>query len=62
MDKKDFPVLLTAVEVSQIIRCSKRVAYEIMDQKGFPLIRVRRSKLVNRDEFFQWLEKQKEAI
>ncbi|MBS4173515.1 helix-turn-helix domain-containing protein [Bacillus sp. FJAT-49736] len=63
MDKKDFPVLLTADEISQILKCSKRVAYEIMDQKDFPLIKIRRSKRVNREDFFGWLDKQKkEAI
>ncbi|PKR85054.1 helix-turn-helix domain-containing protein [Heyndrickxia camelliae] len=58
MEQKDFPVLLTADEISQILKCSKRVAYEIMDQKDFPLIRIRRSKRVNRDDFFTWLDKQ----
>lgn len=59
MDKKDFPIVLTALEVSQILGCSKRVAYEIMDSEGFPLIRLRRYKKVNRDDFFEWLDKKK---
>lgn len=59
MDKKDFPIMLTALEISQILGCSKRVAYEIMDDKDFPLIKVRRSKRVNRDDFFNWLEQKK---
>lgn len=63
MEKNDFPVLLTADEISKILKCSKRVAYEIMDQKDFPLIRIRRSKRVNREDFFSWIDKQKkEAI
>lgn len=56
MEKKDYPLVLTAVEISQILGISKRVAYEIMDETDFPLIRVRRTKRVNRDDFFQWLE------
>lgn len=60
MEKKDYPLLLTAAELSSILGVSKRVAYEIMDEQGFPLIRVRRSKYVNREEFFSWLEAKKQ--
>jgi predicted DNA-binding transcriptional regulator AlpA len=59
MDKKDFPIMLTATEVSQILGVSKRVAYEIMDTPGFPLIKIRRSKWVNREDFFNWLNEKK---
>jgi excisionase family DNA binding protein len=59
MEKKDFPIMLTVVEVMQILGVSKRVAYEIMETKDFPLIRIRRSKRVNREDFFNWLEQKK---
>jgi excisionase family DNA binding protein len=59
MEKKDFPIILTAVEIAQILGVSKRVAYEIMDTPGFPLIKIRRSKRVNRDDFFNWLDQGK---
>lgn len=59
MEKKDFPIMLTVSEIMQILGVSKRVAYEIMDSKDFPLIRIRRSKRVNRDDFFNWLEQKK---
>lgn len=64
MEKKDYPVVLTAVEVSTILGVSKRVAYELMDEKDFPLIRIRRSKFVNREDFFGWLDdrRQKEVV
>ncbi|MGG4267393.1 helix-turn-helix domain-containing protein [Peribacillus simplex] len=61
MEKKDYPMVLTAEELSQILGISKRVAYEIMDEKGFPLIRIRRSKYVNREDFFNWLENKKDV-
>lgn len=60
MEKKDYPMVLTAENLSQILGISKRVAYEIMDETGFPLIRIRRSKYVNREDFFNWLERKKE--
>ncbi|MCK1982181.1 MULTISPECIES: helix-turn-helix domain-containing protein [Peribacillus] len=61
MEKKDYPMVLTAEDLSQILGISKRVAYEIMDENGFPLIRIRRSKYVNREDFFNWLEKKKDV-
>lgn len=58
MTKEQYPIVLTAKHVSEILGCSLRVAYEVMDQKGFPLIRVGRHKKVNRDAFFRWMESQ----
>lgn len=51
----DYPLILTADHVAEIMGISKRVAYELMEYKGFPLIRLGRLKRVNRDSFFQWL-------
>ncbi|MGG0486813.1 DNA-binding protein [Priestia aryabhattai] len=56
-EKKDFPLILTANDISEIIFVSKRIAYEIMERPDFPLIRIGRSKRVSRDAFFGWLEK-----
>lgn len=54
----DYPLILTADHISEIMGVSKRIAYEMMEYKGFPLIRVGRLKRVNRESFFCWLEKQ----
>ncbi len=59
MKKEDYPLLMTAKHVSEILGVSMRVAYSTMDQKDFPLILLRRSKYVNRDDFFNWLEQLK---
>jgi excisionase family DNA binding protein len=56
--KEQYPIVMTAKHVSEILGCSLRVAYEVMEQKGFPLIRVGRHKKVNRDAFFRWMESQ----
>jgi excisionase family DNA binding protein len=56
--KEQYPLVMTAKHVSEILGCSLRVAYEVMEQKGFPLIRVGRHKKVNRDAFFRWMESQ----
>ena len=61
--QQDYPILLTVKEVAEIIGCSERVAYEVMEEKGFPLIRIRSYKRVNRDDFFEWMNKNcKDAI
>jgi excisionase family DNA binding protein len=56
---EDYPLILTAEHIAEIMGISKRVAYELMEYKGFPLIRVGRLKRVNREAFFKWLEEQK---
>ncbi|WP_391115868.1 helix-turn-helix domain-containing protein [Psychrobacillus sp. L3] len=51
----NYPIILTASEISQILKISKPTTYELMDRKDFPLIRIGRCKRVLRDEFFFWL-------
>jgi excisionase family DNA binding protein len=54
----EYPLILNADHVAEIMGVSKRIAYELMEYKGFPLIRVGRLKRVNREAFFGWLEQQ----
>lgn len=56
---KDFPVVMTAEHVATILGISKWSAYEVMETKGFPLVRIGRLKRVQREAFFQWLQSQK---
>jgi predicted DNA-binding transcriptional regulator AlpA len=60
MSEKDYPFILTSIEVAEIMRISRKVAYEIMERKDFPLIRIGTAKKVNRDKFFKWLEDQEQ--
>lgn len=53
---EDYPLVLTAEHVAEILGISKRHAYEIMERRDFPLIRVGRLKRVTRDAFFAWLD------
>jgi excisionase family DNA binding protein len=56
---KDYPIILTVNEIMEILSISKRTAYDLMDQKGFPCIRIgEKLKRVNRDAFFEWIDKQ----
>ena len=55
---QDYPIILKVEHVAEILGITQRHAYEVMEQKGFPLIRIGRLKRVNRDAFFKWLEQQ----
>ncbi|WP_317616472.1 helix-turn-helix domain-containing protein [Bacillus sp. HNG] len=59
LDNEKYPFVLTADHVAEIVGVSTRVAYELMERKDFPLIRIGRLKRVNRDEFFKWLNQPK---
>ncbi|MCM3761837.1 helix-turn-helix domain-containing protein [Alkalihalobacillus oceani] len=56
--KSDYPLILKAEHISEIIGCSKRVAYEVMDRADFPLVRMGRLKRVEREAFFEWIGSQ----
>jgi predicted DNA-binding transcriptional regulator AlpA len=62
MNKNDYPIILTSLEVAEILRVSRKVAYEYMEQEDFPLIRIGTSKKVNRDKFFDWLDKKSKVV
>ncbi|MDV2684000.1 helix-turn-helix domain-containing protein [Alkalihalophilus lindianensis] len=54
--EEDYPLILTAKEISEILKISKPTAYEMMNQPTFPLIRIGRCKRVLRTDFFTWLK------
>ena len=54
-ERDSYPVVLTAIEICQILKISKPTAYELMNRHDFPLIKIGRCKRVLRDEFFLWL-------
>lgn len=55
IDINTYPIILTAGDISGILKVSKPTAYELMDKDDFPLIKIGRCKRVLRDEFFLWL-------
>jgi excisionase family DNA binding protein len=56
--KEDYPLILTVKDIQEILGIGKRVAYELMERKDFPMVRIGRLKRVNRDAFFEWIEQQ----
>jgi excisionase family DNA binding protein len=57
----EYPLILTATDISNLLRVSKPTAYEIMSQSSFPLLRIGRCKRVLRDDFFEWLKRTTEV-
>lgn len=57
----ELPLILGVEEIKQILGIGQRRAYEIMEQQGFPLVRIGRLKRVQREDFFNWLDQQKEV-
>ena len=55
---EEYPLVLNATHIAEIIGVSKRVAYEIMEISNFPLIRIGRCKRVTREGLFKWLNEQ----
>lgn len=53
--EENYPLVLTAKDISQILKISKPTAYEVMNQTDFPLLKIGRCKRVLRIEFFNWL-------
>ena len=52
----DYPMILKAADVAEILKISKPSAYQVMEQTDFPLIRMEnRCKRVLRDSFYNWL-------
>ncbi|MET3697140.1 excisionase family DNA binding protein [Bacillus oleivorans] len=54
--KENYPVVLKASDIAEILGVSEPTAYKLMRQKTFPLISFGRNMRVLRDEFFRWLE------
>lgn len=50
-----FPMVLTATDISEILKISKPSAYELMKRDDFPLIKIGRCKRVLKEQFFVWL-------
>jgi excisionase family DNA binding protein len=60
MKKEDFPITMTAKDVSAVLGISLRVAYDVMEGEEFPLVKIGRHKKVHRDKFFEWLDRKAE--
>lgn len=59
---QNYPSLLNAKHVSEILGVSLRFAYELMEKKDFPLVRIGRTKRVKKEDLVAWIDKHKNII
>lgn len=56
---ESIPLVLTANDISKILRLSRPKVYEIMKAPDFPLIMLGRSKRVLTEDFIEWLKEKR---
>ena len=54
----ELPLFLNAQLVAQTLGIGRATAYELMNEKGFPAIRVGSRIVVPKEKFCQWVERQ----
>lgn len=53
----DLPLFLNASLVSQVLGVSISTAYELMNEPGFPVLRVGSRMVVPKDKFVEWVSR-----
>ena len=53
----DLPLFLNAELVSQVLGVSISTAYELMNELGFPVLRVGSRMVVPKDKFVEWVSR-----
>lgn len=56
--KKDYPLILNVSEIAEILRVNKVKVYELTHREDFPSLKLGNRIIVNRDKFFEWLDKE----
>jgi len=49
------PLMLSAFDVAAVLNISKSLAYELMQAKDFPTVKVGKRLRVSRDALFTWI-------
>lgn len=57
----DLPHVMTAKDIGIFLSISKTKAYDLLNKEGFPTIVIDGTKRVYREDFFNWLDKQKKT-
>lgn len=55
---EELPLFLNAEMVARLLGISPSSAYELMHEKGFPVLRVGNRMVVPKEKFRQWVEGQ----
>ena len=54
----ELPLFLSAKTVAQVLGISMAGTYELLHQKGFPVVKIGSRLVVPKEEFLTWVEKQ----
>ena len=55
---EELPLFLNAEMVAKLLGISPSSSYELMHEKGFPVLRVGNRLVVPKEQFRQWVEEQ----
>ena len=55
---EELPLFLNAQMVAKLLGISPSFSYELMHEKGFPVLRVGNRLVVPKEKFRQWVEEQ----
>ena len=58
----ELPLFLNASMVSKILGISTSSAYELMHEKGFPVIHIGSRMVVPKEKFIDWVEKKSGGV
>lgn len=56
----ELPLMLSIVQVAEVLRVSKTSAYELAHTKSFPSMTVGSRMIVPKDKFIEWINMQTE--
>ncbi len=53
----ELPIMLNANDIVNVLGISRAFAYNLLHDKSLPVIVIGKRRIVNKDKFFDWLER-----
>ena len=61
INREDFPLVMDAKDLQRIFP-SRTVVYKLLGREDMPVLEIGRRKYVNRDAFFEWLDRNTRGV
>ncbi|MEX1377133.1 MAG: helix-turn-helix domain-containing protein [Eubacteriales bacterium] len=64
-DKSEYnelPTMLNASEISEVLGISKAKAYELMNSREFPTLRIGKRMMVSKEQLIHWINKESSCL
>lgn len=58
----ELPIMLNADDIVNVLGISRAFAYNLLHDKSLPVIVIGKRRVVNKDKFFNWLEKREHTV